>query len=47
MLEPPQNPGRFNAFEGLLIERVEIAYTVGGGGKGNQKRGELIVRNYI
>lgn len=39
-------PEMRRAFAGLVMERVEIAYTVGGGGKGSDKRGELIVRNY-
>lgn len=39
-------PEMRKAFAGLVIERVEIGYTVGGGKKGSKKVVELIVRNY-
>lgn len=39
-------PEMRSAFDGLSMDRVELAYTVGGGGRGNSKSGELIIRNW-
>lgn len=33
-------------FSGLQIDRVDIAYTVGGANRSNDKAGELIIRNF-
>lgn len=39
-------PEMRQAFAGLTIERVDINYTVGGGGRSKAKAGELIIRNW-
>lgn len=39
-------PAMRQAFSGLTIDRVSISYTVGGGSRGNDKKGELIIRNF-
>lgn len=39
-------PEMRQAFVGLTIERVDINYTVGGGGRSKAKAGELIIRNW-
>jgi DNA adenine methylase len=39
-------PEMRKAFQGLMIDRVDINYTVGGTGKSKAKTGELIIRNW-
>ncbi|WP_047243786.1 DNA adenine methylase [Chromobacterium subtsugae] len=39
-------PEMRQAFDGLSMERVDIAYTVGGAGRSKDKKGELIIRNW-
>ena len=39
-------PEMRKAFKGLMIDRVDINYTVGGTGKSKAKTGELIIRNW-
>ena len=39
-------PEMRQAFAGLTVERVDINYTVGGGGRSKAKAGELIIRNW-
>ena len=39
-------PEMRQAFAGLTIKRVDINYTVGGGGRSKAKAGELIIRNW-
>ena len=34
------------AFAGLPMDRVEIAYTVGGQGRAKERAGELVIRNF-
>lgn len=40
------HPEMHKAFAGLRMERQELRYTVGGGAKATEKRGELIFRNW-
>ncbi|MGC0153607.1 DNA adenine methylase, partial [Chromobacterium vaccinii] len=39
-------PEMRQAFDGLSMERVDIAYTVGGASRSKDKKGELIIRNW-
>lgn len=39
------HPEMRKAFKGLIIERTELRYTVGGGAKATPPRGELIIHN--
>ncbi|UTH73715.1 hypothetical protein [Chromobacterium sp. IIBBL 290-4] len=39
-------PEMRQAFDGLTIERVDINYSVGGGGRSKERKGELIIRNW-
>lgn len=39
-------PEMRRAFEGLRMERVELAYTVGGAGRPKNKSGELVILNW-
>ena len=34
------------AFAGLKVDRVELNYSVGGGGRSKEASGELIIRNW-
>ena len=40
------HPEMRHAFKGLRIERTELRYTVGGGSKATEPRGELIIRSW-
>lgn len=39
-------PEMRQAFDGLNMGHVDIAYTVGGAGRSKDKKGELIIRNW-
>ena len=39
-------PEMRTAFDGLNMDTVDISYTLGKSGKGRQKRGELVIRNW-
>ncbi|OLZ78507.1 restriction endonuclease subunit M, partial [Chromobacterium violaceum] len=39
-------PEMRQAFDGLAIDRVDINYSVGGGGRSKERKGELIIRNW-
>lgn len=46
MISVNDHPAMRKVFKGLQISRTELSYTVGGGGKATEPRGELIIKNW-